>query len=242
MPEKFVVFHLFSDEEDAKDFAQDLERADIEFTTEAVGTILDSNIIGSQASPAITIKLRPTDFEKAHTALGEYYKKLTDRVSNDYYLFGFSDNELIEILAKRDEWGYFDYQLAQKILAERGHKIDSASIERLRKTRIDELAKPEKDGLLLILLGYAFLAATAWASRSILWDEPNLFPFSFILSLFFGRHLAHNKKILPDGQVVYSYKKSDREHGRAIITITLFLLALAIGAWLYHSPFFDTNP
>ena len=238
MSEEFLAFHRFSDEDTAKDFATDLEKAEIDFKTESVRTMLDSTFIGESASPAITIKLRSADFEKAHAALRDYYKKLTDSVDKDYYLFGFSNEELFEIIARPDEWGYFDNQLAQKILNERGQKIDTAIMTRLKENRITELAKPENDGLFLVLIGYGFLAATALASRSVLWGTPNLFPGAFIVCSLLGRYLAYNKKVLPDGQTVFAYSKGDRDHGKAMITISLVLLVFSICAWLYNSPLF----
>jgi hypothetical protein len=34
-------------------------------------------------------------------------------VDKDYYLFAFSDSELIELIRKQDEWGSFDIELAK---------------------------------------------------------------------------------------------------------------------------------
>jgi hypothetical protein len=58
-------------------------------------------------------------------------------------LFNFSDEELFDHLAKPDEWLAFDYQLAQKILDERGKQVDKEFLNSLKKAKIETLAKPE---------------------------------------------------------------------------------------------------
>ena len=40
-------------------------------------------------------------------------------------------NPLREIIAKRDEWGAFDYALAQKILRDRGQEVAPEELEKL---------------------------------------------------------------------------------------------------------------
>jgi hypothetical protein len=65
--------------------------------------------------------LPPKDFAVAQRELEKYYRAQIAHAEDDYYLFEFSDAELNEILSKPDEWGDFDYQLAQQLLRERGN-------------------------------------------------------------------------------------------------------------------------
>lgn len=230
MSEEFLAFHSFSDKDAAKDFAEDLEKTGIDFKTESVRTILDSTFIGGSASPAITIKLRSADFEKAHAALGDYYKKLTGNVDKDYYLFSFTNEELFEIIAKPDEWGYFDNQLAQKILSDRGQKIDMATMTRLKENRMTELAKPEKNDWGIICLGYLFLVLGVvflFVQAGFAYT-----PYGFVISLFIGTLLAYNKKVLPDGSKVFSYSANGRKQGKIIILGAVLLLCISVLKWV----------
>jgi len=230
MSEEFLAFHSFPDEDTAKDFAEDLEKAGIDFRTESVRTILDSTFIGGSASPVFAVKLRPADFEKAHTALGDYYKKLAENVDKDYYLFGFTNEELFEIIAKPDEWGYFDNQLAQKILSDRGQQIDMATMIRLKENRITELAKPEKDDWGIISLGYLFLVLGV----VFLFVQVGFAytPYGFVVTLFIGTLLAYNKKVLPDGSKVFSYSANSRKQGKTIILAAVILLCISVLKWI----------
>jgi hypothetical protein len=78
-------------------------------------------------------------------------------VDQDYYLLTFTDTELLEILAKPDEWGHFDCVLAKKPLTDRGHAITDAYTKQLKAKRLEELAQYE-DGAMPgpgLISGYA---------------------------------------------------------------------------------------
>jgi hypothetical protein len=234
MSEQFLPFQSFSDIELAKLLSEKLSDNKIEPQLEKAAHILDSNILGTSSSPDFTIKLRSEDFIRAHQSLEEYYKKQIDDIEPDYYLFDFSNDELKEIIAKPDEWNPLDYQLSQKILADRGVFIDSNKIQTLKAERKKELSKPEKPGSIFIIIGYFFCFTGLVAILTILTGgEKNYFPTSLLLSVFFGHHLINYKKTLPDGQLVYSYGESDRWHGRVIFYSSLFFLFFIIGAWLF---------
>lgn len=136
--------------------------------------------------------------KKATLAYEEYFAKQLDNVPEDYYLLTFTNDELLEIVAKPDEWGAFDYQLAQKLLKERGVDITKEKTDRLKADRYKELAKPEGEPAKNIV-GYYII--------SILF-----FPVGLIIGWVWG----YSKKQLPDGYKVYTYNNSVRNHGRTI--------------------------
>lgn len=91
--------------------------------------------------------------------------------------------------------------LAQKLLKDRGHNIDQATIAALKQQRIEELAKPDTNQTLSVLAGYVF---------SI---------FGGIISIFIGWHLYSHKKTLPNGERAYGYSDNDRKHGKIILIL-----------------------
>jgi hypothetical protein len=99
----------------------------------------------------ICIKVRQEDFTKARMALEGIYQQLLEKVDDDYYLLAFSDEELLEIDLKPDEWGLFDYQLAKKLLRERGKEIREEDAEQLKKARNKTLAKPDQITILVFV-------------------------------------------------------------------------------------------
>jgi hypothetical protein len=174
------------------------------------------------------IMLSPDDFTKADKFLGDYYENLLNNVSKEYYLFSFSNTELIEIVRKPDEWGDLDYQLAQNILKDRGKEVSQAELKYLKENRIEALSSPPKSQIELVVLGYAIILFGGFAFLFGLKFRPFWFPLATLL----GAIISHSKKTLPTGETIYSFNLNDKKHGRIIfilglslcITLTVLLL------------------
>jgi hypothetical protein len=214
MTDQFETFLSFSDQDLAGLVAEKLQKSNIEFIIEKSKPLLDASLVDTSIDQNFHIKLRRTDFQTGHKALEDYYQAQLENVDKDYYLLSFSTDELKEIVAKPDEWGHFDFQLAQKLLKERGHEIDSATLIRLKEDRIRELGKPEKAGRLLLFFGYCFI------------------PFGVIVGFLIGRHIFYSKRTLPNGQMIFSYRESDRKHGNRIMIISGVIFILSIVFWI----------
>ncbi|MEO8405929.1 MAG: hypothetical protein ABI480_15085 [Chitinophagaceae bacterium] len=210
MTSQFETFLNFNDIESANIVTEKLKENGIEHIIDRSKPLLDTSIVGSSFDQNFHVKLRRMDFQKGHKALEEYYKTQVDNVSNDYYLMSFSDDELKDIIAKPDEWGHFNYQLAQKLLKDKGIEVSERTLNELKEKRINKLAQPEKASRFLLILGYGFI------------------PFGAIIGFLIGRHLFYSKKTLPDGKVVFSYFESDRRHGHRIMIICGVFILLAI--------------
>lgn len=192
------------------EFTQLLNSRGIEFITEDFDDSLGSIYGNSPMGKGTTIKIRETDFPKVNALLNAEAANLLDTVDKDYHLFGFSDEELLEIVAKPDEWSAFDYQVAKSILTSRGVALGEEKLDQLKNERLEELAKPEKVESFLIITGYVLSLLGGF------------------LGFFIGWHLARAKKVLPNGQRIFIYNIGDRKHGYRI----LFLgLTLAIFFW-----------
>lgn len=211
MTETFLTFQKFHDIGLANEIAERLKQNDIEYLLEDnQRKFFDVSFANNTIEPDVIIKLKPEDFTKANKALEDYYKMQLNAVDKDYYLFEFSDEELGEIIAKPDEWGNFDYQLAQKILKERGKEIKLDTVQKLKEQRIDELSTPEKASRLLIVAGYFFIF------------------FGAVIGIIIGWHLYKSKKTLPNGQRVFVYRNDDRNQGSRILLMAAIVLFLAI--------------
>lgn len=234
MGERFLTFHTFSDVDIANDFAETLRGKGIAFVLEQTPQMLDSVIIGTSSLPDIAIKLLPEDFNKGHRCLEEYYRPSVNAVEKDYYLFSFTDKELFDLLRKPDEWGYLDFQLARKILNDRGFPVDDTSLEALREERIKFLARPERSGSFLFFVAYFFILCGLLYVISPLF---NFFDYTFcsvLVSFFIGRHIGRTRKVLPDGQRVFYYREKDRKQGKKIANIGLVVFLCAVLKYLLY--------
>jgi hypothetical protein len=163
------------------------------------------------------VKVKSEDFEAVNELLKENEVKNIEGIEDDYYLYEFTDEELMEILVKADEWSALDYMLAQKILAKRGKNITEKDIAAIKEKRLAELKTAEPPQTTWIILGYIFAFIGG------------------ILGLFIGWHLKSHKKTLPDGERIYAYTENDRWHGRVIFYLSIVgvIVAFIVRIWPY---------
>lgn len=170
---------------------------------------LDSSFSGDLLKE-YEVQLKPEDFEKAEKFLEEYTQNMFNGVEEDYYLLSFTNEELYDVVLKKDEWSEFDYMLARKLLSERGKAIDDDEVKALRKQRLEELAKPDANHIGWIIAGYVFALLGGF------------------FGIITGYVISSSKKTLPNGDVVHTYTPQDRAHGRIILMVGLIVLALSI--------------
>lgn len=201
MKEEFITFEKFSDQNSAKELGKLIAEQNIEFLLENNSFNFDPSFANNGFGKEYCIKLKKSDFEKANKVLADKSETEINDIDKDYYLLGFSEDELIEVISKNDEWNKFDVSLAKKLLKEKGKEITPERIEVIRQQRILELSKPEEDQKVYIILGYlsAFLGG--------------------LLGIFIGWHLLTYKKTLPNGSRIYAYSENDRKQGNRILII-----------------------
>jgi hypothetical protein len=211
MPE-FITFKKFNDAALAWALTDLLEENDIEYQTEEGAFSFDPTFGASkELATEYLVKINPDDFPRATELLKASEANDIALIDKDYYLFSFTDTELKEVLEKADEWSTFDYELARKILAERGVNVSDEAISDFDKQREIELKKPEKSQKTLIIIGYILVIGG---------------PF---VAIYIGWRLSSFKKKLPNGEQVYVYNENDRKQGRiifymSIVTSIIFII------------------
>lgn len=121
------------------------------FVIEEVASVLDSHSIGYEIidnekdfDPSFVtnpgkieyqLLIDKDDFEAANKAVSEYFAHEVV-IPEDYYLSEYSDEELKEVLFKKDEWNEFDYEAAKKILKSRGENITEQELDSFDKQRL----------------------------------------------------------------------------------------------------------
>ena len=209
--EKFITLHKFNSFENAQELISTLKKNGIKVQIEDTSPPVDITFSGSTLQNEVRIKVRQIDFVRANQILEKQAEQLIEKFPNDYYLYEFTDNELVEIIEKSDEWSKEDFMLSQKILKDRGQEISKEKIEEIKQKRIEDLKKPEKGHIGYLILG--FLSAILGG----------------LLGIFIGWFHWRFKKTVPTGQQVYAYEKNTRIQGQIIFIIGI----VSFTCWIY---------
>lgn len=208
-----TTFKKFSDPGQAHELEKLLQENGVVCEIVVISSGLDSSFSG-QFDKEYIIKLGMDDFAKAETIVEAEAAKWLDEVPADYYLLTFTDDELREVIEKKHEWSEFDYQLAKKILKDRGVVIDETIVKQIHQQHIVQTGYPENLGESWIVSGYltSFLGG---------------------ISIFRTIVILSSKKTLPDGRIVYMYKNSDRVHARLMLFISIAVWVVLIAFFVF---------
>ncbi len=206
MNSHFIQYRCFNDPALAKELIAILEANSIPFQQEDSTSTFDLTFSNNALTQEYIIKLKSADFDKANEVLKLLAEKELHEIDKDHYLFSFTDNELIDIVKKPDEWNSLDYQLAHKLLKDKGIDVNP---EKMKQERIEELSKPDVSQKSWIIIGYVFLLIVP------------------IISLLIG-YFLNQKKTLPNGEKVFTYSDCDRKHGRILLITGVTAVIIAV--------------
>lgn len=208
MSHPYVTFKKYPDAKQARAIQELLLENGVECIF-----INNSSQLGSlsgDASHEFELQLHPDNFEKANELLEKDAEAMLANLPEDYYLLEFNDEELYDVILKHDEWSEFDYMLARKLLQEKGKTVDESLIRSLRKQRIEDLAKPEQDQKVWVIVGYALSLIGGF------------------FGVITGYVLYSSQKTLPNGETVYTYSANDRKHGKRILIFGLIMIPVIV--------------
>lgn len=208
--EAFLTYQKFNDQASAAELAQLLAENGFEFELEDSSLNFDPAFSYNDLNKEFRVKLKSSDFSKANELLQQLSQKDIELVDKDYYLYQFSDEELMDILQKPDEWNAFDITLAKKLLQERGKEVSKETLAQLKLERLSYLRKPEQASRFWVIAGY--LCAILGGG----------------LGLFIGWHLIYHKRTLPNGESVFAYTDSDRKDGNIIFIMSIISVIIVI--------------
>ncbi|MBA3828741.1 MAG: hypothetical protein H0X33_07375 [Taibaiella sp.] len=226
------IFQKFETKEEADEVKTMLESHGVQSSIEGKGGLLDANFVGNDYNDYFLLMLWPADFERAQLILMQYTVVDIDKVDKNYMLFTLSDIELMDVIAKPDEWGIYNYKLAKLILQQRGKKIDEVAIHSMEEHHLQDIARPRSLDTTWIVLGYTFSILTVFIGLTkayymlVLLYGVNLFP--GIVGIILGRTVWKTKKTLPNGERIYSYTEKSRMHGCYMMWIGVIGIAITI--------------
>lgn len=219
---ELLLFRTYPDPASAEQVALLLKDNGIGAEVSKEARVLDSNYIGQQFSDPYLLYLQGADFERATLILEDQVVIRPEEVDPGYMLLSFSDEELIDVMKKKDEWGIYNYKLAEALLKKKNVPIPEIQIVLEQTERLKEKEKAVSSGLLFLLLGYASIISGA--IMSLRYNIAFIF-LPGLLGLLIGWNLSHFKRTLSNGQRTFYYNSTTRFHGSI-----MFWTGLAIAA------------
>ena len=132
---------------------------------------------------------------------------------DDDYLFGFSNEELIDVISSRDKWNWRDVEAAEVILRDRGIVFDEAEKRRLLAKRVQEVRATIEGRTAWIIFGFVLAFLGGLLGIAIGWD-----------------YYFHKAKD-PLNQIYYIYGTRTRRLG--LVMMMLGLLSVLVTAVSY---------
>ncbi|MBN4070896.1 hypothetical protein JYT72_00170 [Crocinitomix catalasitica] len=206
-PDNFTIFRSFQNMDQAHSLIELLKDHSIKYHLIENRYTVDITFVGSSPSE-IQLLIHKESFSQVNHVLEKEAENSIDKLPDDYYLFAFSDMELVEILEKPDEWSVFDFVLAKKLLRDRGQEVNLEKITELNQKRMEELETGRIAGGAYLFFGYLFAFAGG------------------LFGIAMGYFLYKQKTNLPDGRKSWTYHEASRAHGKNMffIGIVLFII------------------
>jgi hypothetical protein len=211
MEPELITYQKFDDPALANELVEVLKKHHIKYSVEEASQAFDPGFTYNPLAKEYSVKVSGDDFERVNQVLKEEEESANvDEVDKDYYLFTFTNDELMEVVTKADEWSPFDVVLSRKLLADRGIKINEKELAEIEEKRITELKSVEPLKVGWMIIGYIFALGGG------------------VLGIFFGWYLTASKKTLPDGERIYAFTDNDRKHGRIMFFISIPITILSV--------------
>lgn len=208
--EELSTYQKFIYKDNALEVIELLKENQIDYKLEDNSSRLDSSFGGDDNTAEFLLKIRKIDFNKVEELEEELFKSSLEKVDEDYFLYEYLDEDLVEIVIKKEEWNKFDYLLAQKILKQRGKEVNPELLNVINKQRIKDLSVQEASPKWLIYSGYVFAILGGY------------------IGFFIGLYIMKFRRALPNGDKIYVYNLEDRKQGQNVLICSI----IGIVFWL----------
>jgi len=213
--EGYQFYRGFHNVEEAKAFANLLEKNDIYYRLETSDTLIDSAIVGTGLIPKAVLKLLPQDFKKVKRVLENHYSKFSSEDLKDHHLNLLDDQELEAIFLKPEEWSVEDFYIAKQLLKFRGKSISDEEIESIRQQSLEKVREGKKENPLIMFLYLVGIVVGLFLSVLFI-----------IAGVGMGYYYAYGKTLDQDGNKYFVYEPTTRFYGKIVLYMGLLALVL----------------
>ena len=238
---EWMTLETFATAEEARALAALLQENALESNV-----INDANVGGdplgldfqNRGASSVIVRVRAKDIESARRILEAAVKAaVTDADEASLAMFeSFSDEDLLEVLQKPDEWNPENVLLSRKILASHGKEYSDADLQRFFDERLAALRAPvpvKVSSGALSMVGCILVFVIAGVNFLYL-DNVNylyLLCIAFLISclaLIAGLNWTYRKKRLPNGEKIFVFSKRMRLFSFCEMVLAALSLAAVI--------------
>lgn len=225
---RYSSFQKFTSQAEADEMVQVLSANGIPAVVEKDQEVLDKNFVGTQYDVYYRVMIAAADFDRAWQVLIAAAHVNLDEVPADYELLSFTKDELLDVIAKPDEWGAYNYNIAIALLRRQNVDIDMEKVTAIKQAHIAEISRNRELSGSWYGGGYAFsvlaiLCYIMGMRGAYFW----LYGFYYLpgtLGIILGIYIRFVRKTLPDGKRIYAFSNRARIHG--LVMIILGIIAL----------------
>lgn len=212
MERELLVYRTFASKEDAEHILLVLEKAGINGEIANNTAMMDAAIAGNGYDDKYIVRIAGPDFEKATAILEESAKMNFEDIDPAHPLFSLDKDELMDVVAKPDEWGPENYNIAKLILSKKGVNMADNIVGGLQEARLEQLSERKTLTPTIFILGYSFAAInilTILAFRHPVIELHQWIAFvPAAVGVVLGRLIIQSKTTLPNGQRIYTYNSA----------------------------------
>lgn len=184
------------------------------------------------------VKVQVKDIERARRILEAGVRAESseaDEASMEMFQ-NFSDDELLDVLRKQDEWNPENVVLAQRILASHGKAYSDADLKSFFDARVELLRKPtavKVSSVALAFFGCALALALDVGNFLCLSNSNYLYAllvagFCACLSFIAALNWTYRKKRLPNGEKVFVFSSALRRVAFVDLVLSAFALGMVV--------------
>lgn len=207
----FVTYKKFNSLLETKEIVRVLEENNIDYFIENASPSYDITLSANHHQDEFRIRIHPDNFNLLDQLI---INELNELPEETHFIHTFSENELIEILKKPDEWSTEILYFAKNILAKKGVNIKNEELETWKNERIEFLKKPLKKPNKLIQTAIYLNIIGGFSGMFVGW-----YLHKFVRTLF-------------NGERVFAYDENTRLVGKNLfksgLAIHLFFVILLI--------------
>ena len=239
---EWVPLQNFGSDDEAQAFTSLLEENKLEYEI-----LKDANLGGdplgldfqNRGADTVIVRVHAKDFESAHRIL-EFFAANPENatVADGEFLSTFSDDELIDVLKKQDEWNQVDVTIALRLLKEHGKSFTGAELENFREERLKDLSKrvsAEKSSEALSILAGILCLGVSIGSFCMVKEARYLYALLVVflvgaLAFISGWNWTFRRKRLLDEGKIFIYEDATRKVGRVALALAVIALLTNVTA------------